>query len=102
MFRNVLERRRELGFCAPLATTRGHISIVIVAEVSLLVGAGLLTGVACAALAIAPAWLSRQQSGPGPGLLILLVSVAAAGLLSSLVAVRAATHGRILEALSAE
>jgi ABC-type antimicrobial peptide transport system permease subunit len=102
MFRNVLERRRELALLRAVGYDSRHISIVIVAEVSLLVGAGLLTGVACAALAIAPAWLSRQQSGPGPGLLILLVSVAAAGLLSSLVAVRAATHGRILEALSAE
>ena len=102
MFRNVLERRRELALLRAVGYDSRHISIVIVAEVSLLVGAGLLTGVACAALAIAPAWLSRQQSGPGPGLLMLLVSVAAAGLLSSLVAVRAATHGRILEALSAE
>jgi hypothetical protein len=102
MFRNVLERRRELALLRAVGYDARRVSILIVAEVSLLIGAGLLTGVACAAIAIAPAWISRQQTGPGAGLLILLVAVVVAGLLSSAVAVRAATRGRILEALSAE
>jgi putative ABC transport system permease protein len=102
MFRNVLERRRELALLRAVGYDARRISIVIVAEVSVLVGVGLVAGVACAAVAIAPAWLARQQTGPGTGLLVVLVLVAVAGLMSSLVAVRAATRGRILDALSAE
>ena len=75
---------------------------MIAAEASLLVGAGLAAGIACAALAVAPAWFGRQGSGPGVGLVILLIAVAAAGLFSSLFAVRAALAGRMLTALSAE
>jgi hypothetical protein len=102
MFRNVLERRRELALLRAVGYDARRISIVIVAEVSVLVGVGLVAGVACAAVAIAPAWLARQQTGPGTGLLVVLALVAVAGLMSSLVAVRAATRGRILDALSAE
>jgi hypothetical protein len=39
---------------------------------------------------------------PGPGLLLLLIAVAAAGLVSSALAVRAALSGAILSALRAE
>jgi len=102
MFRNVLERRRELALLRAVGYDARRISIVIIAEVAVLVGVGLFAGVACAAVAISPAWLERQHTAPGAGLIVLLALVAAAGLLSSIVAVRAATHGRILDALSAE
>src|SRR5262249_4135851 len=100
MFRNVLERRRELALLRAGGDDARRVSIMIIAEVVVLVGVGLVAGVACATLAISPAWLGRQQSGPGVGLIILLALVVAAGLLSSVVAVLAATHGRILDALS--
>jgi len=102
MFRNVLERRRELALLRAVGYDARHVSIVIVAEVALLLGAGLISGAACAALAIAPAWLARSGALPGPGLLVLLIAVVAAGLLSSLVATRAALGGKILEALRVE
>jgi hypothetical protein len=53
-------------------------------------------------LAVAPAWFSRGGSRPGIGLLILLLSVAVAGLISSLIAARAALRGRLLESLAVE
>jgi putative ABC transport system permease protein len=102
MFRNVLERRRELALLRAVGYDARHVSIVIVAEVALLLGAGLVSGAACAALAIAPAWLGRSGALPGRGLLFLLIAVVAAGLLSSLVATRAALGGKVLEALRAE
>ena len=102
MFRNVLERRRELAMLRAVGYDARRVSIVIVAEAALLVGAGLLAGAACAALAIAPAWLGRGGALPGPGLLLLLVAVAVAGLVSALVATRAALKGNLLEALRAE
>jgi hypothetical protein len=67
-----------------------------------LLGAGVLAGAVSAALAIAPAWLGRGGARPGVGLLVLLAAVIAAGLLSSLVATRAALRGRVLEGIRAE
>jgi putative ABC transport system permease protein len=102
MFRNVLERRRELALLRAVGYDARHVSIVIVAEAALLLGAGLLSGAACAALAIAPAWLGRGGALPGRGLVLLLAAVAVAGLVSSVVATRAALRGNMLEALRTE
>jgi putative ABC transport system permease protein len=102
MFRNVLERRRELALLRAVGYDAGRVSIVIVAEAALLLGAGLIAGVTCAALAVAPAWLGRGGAAPGRGLLLLLIAVAAAGLLSSFLATRAALRGTLLSALRVE
>ena len=75
---------------------------MIVAEAAFLLGSGLATGVVCAAIAIAPAWLGRGGARPGAGLVVLLAGVVFAGLVSSLVATRAALAGRMLDALRAE
>jgi ABC-type antimicrobial peptide transport system permease subunit len=102
MFRNVLERRRELGLLRAVGYDRRRMTTMIVAESMFLLGAGLLAGVGCAAIAIAPAWLGRGGSLPGPGLVVLLAAVAVAGILSSAIATRAAIRGRMLDALRAE
>jgi hypothetical protein len=102
MFRNVLERRQELALLRAVGYNARHLSQMIVAESAFLLGAGLAAGAVSAAIAIAPAWLARPGALPGIGLALLLVSVIAAGLLSSIVATRAALRGRMLEALRAE
>jgi hypothetical protein len=102
MFRNVLERRRELALLRAVGYDARAVRVVIIGEAALLLGAGLAAGLVCAALAIAPAWLGRGGAMPGTGLLLLLIAVAAAGLLSSAIATRAALGGGILEALRAE
>jgi len=102
MFRNVLERRRELALLGAVGYDARRISTMITAEASLLVVAGVAAGTACAAIAVAPAWFGHQGSGPGIGLVVLLGAVICAGLLSSLIAVRAALRGRLLDALGAE
>ena len=102
MFRNVLERRRELALLRAVGYDRRAVSIVIVGEAALLLGAGLGAGLACAALAIAPAWIGRGGAGPGPGLIVLVLAIAIAGLLASAFASRAALNGRILDGLRAE
>jgi hypothetical protein len=102
MFRNVLERRRELALLRAVGYGARHVSTVIVAEAALLVGVGLLAGTGCAVLAVAPAWFSRGGTRPGVGLFLLLVAVAIAGLVSSLIATRAALQGGMLDALAAE
>jgi ABC-type antimicrobial peptide transport system permease subunit len=102
MFRNVLERRRELALLRSVGYDARRVSILIVAEAALLLSVGLGAGAACAALAASPAWLGRQGSLPGAGLALLLLAVAAAGLLSSVIATRAAVRGNMLDALRAE
>ena len=102
MFRNVLERRRELAILRAVGYDRQRLAIMIVAEAAFLLGAGLTTGIVCAAVAIAPAWLGRGGTRPGAGLVALLSGVALAGLVSSIVATRAALSGRMLDALRTE
>ena len=102
MFRNVLERRRELALLRAVGFDAGSVSTMILAEAAFLLGAGLLAGAVCAAIAIAPAWLGRGGSLPGAGLIGLLAGVVFAGLLSSFVATRAALSGKMMDALRAE
>jgi hypothetical protein len=102
MFRNVLERRRELALLRAVGYNARNVTTMILAEAGFLLGAGVLAGALCAAIAIAPAWLGRGGTVPGAGLIGLLVAVVAAGLFSSLVATRAALRGRMLDALRAE
>lgn len=102
MFRNVLERRRELGLLRAVGYDRRRVTQMILAEAMLLLGAGLGAGALSAALAVSPAWLGRGGARPGGTLLILLGGVAVAGVLSSAVAARAALRGDVLKALRAE
>jgi putative ABC transport system permease protein len=102
MFRNVLERRRELALLRAVGYNSRHVSLMMVAETALLLGAGLVGGVVCAIIAIAPAWLGRGGSAPGTGLVLLLLAILAAGLLSAFGATRAALRGHVLEALRSE
>jgi ABC-type antimicrobial peptide transport system permease subunit len=101
MFRNVLERRRELALLRAVGYNRGRVSQMILAEAVLLLGAGLAAGVFSAMLAVVPAWTSHG-GGPGLMLLMLLGGVIAAGVISSLLATRAALGGGMLDALRAE
>ncbi|MDQ3213913.1 MAG: ABC transporter permease [Acidobacteriota bacterium] len=102
MFRNVLERRRELALLRAVGYDARRIGAMMMAEATLLLGVGLAAGAGSAVLAVAPAWFSRGGVRPGAGLLALLLAVAAAGLLSSFIATRAALRGNMLEALRAE
>ena len=102
MFRNVLERRRELGLLRAVGYDTRRMTLMIVAEAAFLLGVGMVAGTASAAIAIAPAWLGRGGALPGAGLMLLLAAVVLAGILSSAIATRAALGGRILDALRAE
>ncbi len=102
MFRNVLERRRELALLRAVGYNSRAISVMILAEAVLLIGAGLAVGAGCAALAVAPAWLNRGGALPASGLLVLLGVVGVSGLVSAYLAARAAAGGHLLEALKTE
>jgi ABC-type antimicrobial peptide transport system permease subunit len=102
LLRNVLERRRELALLRATGFQPNHLSLMVVAENALLLGCGLLTGIVCALLAVAPALLARGGQLSIVSLLLLLAAVFVTGLAASLVAVTVVKRAPLLTALRAE
>ncbi|MFN0108862.1 MAG: FtsX-like permease family protein [Blastocatellia bacterium] len=102
LLRNVLERRRELAVMRAVGYQSSHLSLMVLAENALLLGCGLLTGVVCAAVAIAPAFIARGGSLSITSLIVLLFAVLLTGLAASLLAVMAAVRSPLLASLRAE
>jgi hypothetical protein len=103
VLRNVLERRRELALLAAVGYRRDHIFTIVVSENLFVLICGLAIGALCASIAIAPA--VSQHGGRLPATrwdAVLLIAVFGAGLLSSIVATRAALHTQLLNALRSE
>lgn len=102
LLRNVLERRKELALMRAVGYQASHLSLMVLAENVLLLGCGLLTGVVCAAVAIAPAFIARGGKVSVLSLGLLLLAVLATGLAASVVAVLAAVRSPLLASLRAE
>ncbi|MCA1567494.1 MAG: FtsX-like permease family protein [Acidobacteria bacterium] len=102
LLRNVLERKRELALLRAVGYNARHLALMVVAENALLLFCGLLTGVLCALLAIAPAFYARGGRLPTASLAVLLALVVATGLAASVVATVAALRSPLLPALRAE
>jgi putative ABC transport system permease protein len=103
LLRNVLERRRELALLGAVGYRAAHVFAIVLAENVLLLGCGLVIGTACAVIAVAPALLDRGGWTPvATEGWILLVAVFTCGLLSSIVATRAALRAPLLGALRSE
>ena len=102
LLRNVLERRRELALLRAVGYDARHFTVMVLAENSLLLFSGLVTGAVCALLAIAPVLFSRHAQLPGAGLALLLLGVLLSGISASLVATWAALRSPLLDALRAE
>jgi hypothetical protein len=103
LLRNVLERKKELALLGAVGFRRAHVMTMVVAENVLLLVAGLSAGALSAALAIAPAVAERGSRLPfTSGSAVLMVGVLVAGLLSSVLAMRAATRMPLLASLRSE
>ena len=102
LLRNVLERRRELALLRATGYRRGHLVQMVIAESAFMLACGLVLGIGCAAVAIAPAYLARAQAFPILPTIGLLAAVLAAGFLSTLMATRAVAALPLLEALKNE
>jgi ABC-type antimicrobial peptide transport system permease subunit len=103
LLRNVLERRRELALLGAIGYGRSRLFVIVIAESAFLLACGLAAGVVCALVAIAPAAVDRGGRLPtGVGLWLLLFAVFSTGLVSSIVATKAAVQTRLLDALRAE
>jgi putative ABC transport system permease protein len=101
LLRNVVERRREIALLRVIGYSSLHLELMVITENAFLVCCGLVTGVTCAMLAIAPAFSSRGGHFPTVSLWLLL-SVFVTGLLASLAATIAALRSPLLPALRAE
>ncbi|MBI1790258.1 MAG: FtsX-like permease family protein, partial [Acidobacteria bacterium] len=102
LLRNVLEIRRELALLRAVGYRPAHLMRMVLAENTLLLAGGLLTGTLCAAVAIAPALSSRGSHAPLGGLVLLVGAVFIAGMAASLAALAAVRRSPLLESLRSE
>src|SRR3984893_1627832 len=102
LLRNALERRRELAFLRAVGYRPRHLATMVLAENVLLLLLGLVTGTACALLAIAPAVWLRGGRLPAASLSLLLAAVLVTGIAASLAATAAALRSPLLMALRSE
>jgi hypothetical protein len=102
LLRNVLERRRELALLRAFGYRKGDFFAMVIAENAMLLLCGLVIGVMCAMLAIAPTLVERGGRLPGATLAFLLFGVLIAGLLASVGATVAALRSPLLSALRTE
>jgi ABC-type antimicrobial peptide transport system permease subunit len=99
--RNILERRRELALLGAAGFTGSDLQTVVAIEHLLIVGVGLLVGLAAAGVAIAPVVVSRTGAAPWNAL-IWVVPVAAAGAAASFVATRSLRRLPLVASLRSE
>ena len=99
--RNVLERRRELALLGAAGFTGKDLQQLVAIEHLLLVGVGLVVGLAAAAVAIAPVLIARSGAPPWQAL-VWLVPVALAGLAAAYGATRSLRRLPLVASLRSE
>ncbi len=102
MMRNVWERRSELALLRAVGYTTSMLRQIVLLENAFLLTFGLLAGSVAAAVAMAPHLLSIGADVSWPGLGLTIAAVFAAGMLSSLAAVREVARLPMLLALRVE
>jgi hypothetical protein len=102
LLRNAFERRRELALLQAVGYGSAHLRRLVVSENVLLLGLGLLCGLAPALVAIMPAL--RERGGGAPWLPAVAVAgaLAVVGLLTTLAAVRVVRRLPLLASLRSE
>ncbi|MDB4793257.1 ABC transporter permease [bacterium] len=102
MLRNVIERRSELALLRAVGFRRMQVGMLVVYENAFLLVFGLTLGAISALLAMGPHLISSAANVPWLSLVQLLIAVFAVGMLSVVVAVRAAVKTPILSTLRGE
>jgi hypothetical protein len=102
LLRNVLERRGELALLRALGFRQRALAVLVLAENGFLLALGLICGVTCALLAVAPHLRTHAGEMPWTQLLAMLALVIVAGMSSSALAVRATLRVPMLSALREE
>jgi hypothetical protein len=102
LLRNVLERRREMALLRAVGYEVRHLSRVVLAENAVLLAAGLLTGIACALVAVVPSALARGGEVPVGSIAAIAAAAAVTGLLVSRAAVAVVRRSPLLPSLRSE
>jgi hypothetical protein len=102
LFRNVLERRRELALLAAVGYERRVLGQLILRENVALLLWGLVCGVIAAAVAITPVLATRGAQFSYASMLGLLAGVLLVGITASVLATRASLRGSDWSALRAQ
>lgn len=102
MMRNVWERRSELALLRAVGFSTSMLKQIVLLENAFLLTFGLLSGTIAAAVAMAPHLLSIGADVSWSGLGLMILAVFAAGMLSSLSAVREVARLPMLMALRVE
>jgi ABC-type antimicrobial peptide transport system permease subunit len=102
LVRNALEQRRELALLRAVGFRRRDLGRMLAAESALVLVLGLAAGALSAVLAIVPALLERGGAVPIYALLLLLLGVAASGLVATRAAVAAVARLPLLPSLRTE
>lgn len=100
ILRNLLQRRGELALMRAVGYQPRRLRLLVLLEYWVLLGLGLLCGVAAGLLAVVPAMQTRSL--PGGSLALTVLAVLAGGVLWTLLAVLAALRGNLLDALRNE
>lgn len=102
LFRNLIERRRELALLRALGFRRSMLVKLAVTENLGLLVVGMVLGTACALLAISPALIARAAQPDWSGLLLTLAAVFLFGLLATVICAMAALRTPMIESLKEE
>jgi ABC-type antimicrobial peptide transport system permease subunit len=102
LLRNVFEQRRELALLRAVGYNSSHFAAMVITENVLMLSCGLVVGLVCALLAIAPVLFDRGGRLPGFSLGLLLLAVLISGATASLVATLGALRSPLLSSLKAE
>ncbi len=102
VLRNVLERRGELALLMAVGFRQPLLQRLLLIENGALLALGLALGVAAAAVAVLPAWLSPAAQLPVTSLALTLAAVLLNGALWTWAATRFALRGDLLAALRNE
>ena len=100
--RNTIERRAELALLGAVGFARRRVVRLVATEHAVLLGVGLLAGVAAAVLSILPALQTPGARVATPRMGLVLLALGAGGMLWTLLAARFALGRRHLEALRRE
>ena len=101
---SVSRRKRELGIRMALGAQRAHVMMLVLRNASVLLGLGMLAGLACAwfAARVIQAFLFEVSDRDPATLLTVCVLLAACGLLAAFVPARRAASADPMQALRAE
>ena len=102
LLRNVLERKKELALLGAVGYRRAHVMMMVVAENVLLLVAGLTAGALGCDRDRTGGRGARQRLPFTSGSALLMIGVLVTGLLSSVIAMRAATRMPLLASLRSE